>query len=175
MSSELREVGIGDPAPDVTLTAPNGQAVRIRDYRGRNHLILYFMRSFGSAQCQEHLRQLGLGYQTLSRLGGEVIAIGPGSMTEVVQLTRRMRLPYPVLSDGGGAGYRAFGLDRVMMGMVQESGTVVIDRDGVIRYLTRAVNPTRAFDGRGLLAALRASSRSQTASGEGPGAPGGED
>ena len=38
--------GIGSLAPDFKLKASNGKEIRLSDYRGRNHVILFFVREY---------------------------------------------------------------------------------------------------------------------------------
>ena len=45
MPVDSETVPVGSPAPDFTLTAIDGQEVRLSDYRGRN-VVLVFLRGF---------------------------------------------------------------------------------------------------------------------------------
>lgn len=46
MPAEPRSVPVGARAPDFALESPRGP-VRLSDYRGREHVLLVFMRAFG--------------------------------------------------------------------------------------------------------------------------------
>ena len=46
MPAEPQHVPVGAPAPDFALESPLG-LVRLSDYRGREHVLLVFMRAFG--------------------------------------------------------------------------------------------------------------------------------
>ncbi len=46
MPTQSRLVPVGAPAPDFTLPAVTGEAVRLSDYRGRRHVVLVFLRGF---------------------------------------------------------------------------------------------------------------------------------
>jgi peroxiredoxin len=59
-------------------------------------------------------------------------------------LIRAMKLPIPVLVDRDRAVYRAYGLDKRFM--VQQSATVIIDRDGLVRYTRHSFNPWASFE-----------------------------
>jgi peroxiredoxin Q/BCP len=41
----------GDPAPDFTAEAHNGQQVRLADYRGKSVVVLYFYPMDGTPVC----------------------------------------------------------------------------------------------------------------------------
>jgi peroxiredoxin len=46
MLNDLPEVNVGSLAPDFRLESNGGTIVRLSEYRGRAHVILYFMREF---------------------------------------------------------------------------------------------------------------------------------
>jgi peroxiredoxin len=46
MLDDATEVNIGSPAPDFRLESNEGVIVRLSEYRGRAHVVLYFMREF---------------------------------------------------------------------------------------------------------------------------------
>lgn len=43
MNTELEE---GSPAPDFKLMASAGQKIRLADYKGKSHAVLFFVREF---------------------------------------------------------------------------------------------------------------------------------
>ena len=46
MGDSVTEVNVGSPAPDFQLESNGGTMVRLSEYRGREHVVLYFMREF---------------------------------------------------------------------------------------------------------------------------------
>jgi len=46
MPDDVAEVNVGSLAPDFGLESDEGALVRLSEYRGRAHVILYFMREF---------------------------------------------------------------------------------------------------------------------------------
>jgi peroxiredoxin len=46
MLDDATEVNVGSLAPDFRLESNEGAIVRLSEYRGRTHVILYFMREF---------------------------------------------------------------------------------------------------------------------------------
>ena len=46
MPDDVAEVNVGSLAPDFDLESDGGAIVRLSEYRGRTHVILYFMREF---------------------------------------------------------------------------------------------------------------------------------
>ena len=41
------ELTIGDPAPDFRLPAGDGREIALSDYRGKAHVVLFFVRAYG--------------------------------------------------------------------------------------------------------------------------------
>ncbi len=94
----------------------------------------------------------------LERRNATALVIGGGPSLSLRLATRWLDSPYPVLHDPDRAVYRAFGLDRAL-GLIQRSGTVVVDAGGVIRYSHGGANPVDAFPRGRVLDALEAGSR----------------
>lgn len=84
-----------------------------------------------------------------------MIAIGPGTREDAKRLAAKLKHPIPVLADESGSVAAAYGFRRVMFGAIQQSGALIVDRDGVIRYARRVTNPSSALDEKGLFLALR--------------------
>ncbi len=40
------DINIGSPAPDFTLSAPDGRLFRLADYRGKARVVLFFVREY---------------------------------------------------------------------------------------------------------------------------------
>lgn len=82
----------------------------------------------------------------LAQYDVRVIVVGPGSPKEAADLAANMKVSVPLLADPNRTAHSTFGLDRALLGAVQQSGTVLIDRTGEIRYILRATNPANALD-----------------------------
>lgn len=84
-----------------------------------------------------------------------MLAIGPGTRDDAKKLAGTLKKSIPVLADETGDVAAAFGFRRVMFGAIQQSGALIVDRDGVIRYARRVTNPSAALDEKSLFVALR--------------------
>src|SRR5919197_6105571 len=66
----------GDPAPDFTLRAVDGEGtVSLADYRGRAPVLLAFERGLWCAFCRRHLARLSALREKLASVGVETLAI----------------------------------------------------------------------------------------------------
>lgn len=84
-----------------------------------------------------------------------MLAIGPRGEAAAALAAEKMGVPYPVLADPGRQAYRAYGFTKSLW-IIQQSGTVLIDREGVVRYLRRSTNPQKSLDEQALLRHLEA-------------------
>ncbi len=66
-----------------------------------------------------------------------------------------MGVPFPVLADPGRQAYRPYGFTKSLW-VIQQSGVVVIDREGVVQYVHRSTNPQKSLDEQALLGHLEA-------------------
>lgn len=73
-------------------------------------------------------------------MGTEVLVILGGRQKLAARYARMLDLPFPVLADRDRQLYHLFDLSKAVL-VIQRTASVVIDRDGVIRYLKRATNP----------------------------------
>jgi peroxiredoxin len=80
-----------------------------------------------------------------------LLGIGPGGEQAAAIAARSLRLDYPLFGDPKSVVFRRFGY-RTVLGIIRQSGTVVIDRQGIVRVAHRSSNPVTALP----LAAVRA-------------------
>lgn len=62
-----------------------------------------------------------------------------GSIEQARQYAEILKLPFPVLADPERRVYQRYGLEKVFT--VQRTASIVLDRQGVVRYLHVALNP----------------------------------
>lgn len=140
MSENIAAVVEGSAAPDFSLESNQGNTIRLSDYQGQHHVVLYFMREFSCLQCQRHAIQLGRMYEQLKAQNVEVLVIGGGERKDAERLSKLLNLPYPVLADSDRSVYERYALDKVLIA-IQRSGTFLIDQQGIVRYIHQVTNP----------------------------------
>jgi hypothetical protein len=79
----------------------------------------------------------------LKQAGIATFAVGPGSQATATRVGDALRLSFPVIGDAGPV-YDLLGFRRVL-GLLQQSGLVVVDRGGVLRLVHRTANPADAL------------------------------
>jgi peroxiredoxin Q/BCP len=91
-------------------------------------------------QCRVHVAQLGRLYKDFQAAGAEVLVILGDTPDRALRYSESLHTPFPVLADPERDVYKVFGLEKALL-VIQRTASVVVDREGVIRYIKRATNP----------------------------------
>lgn len=75
----------------------------------------------------------------------DVIVIVPEGMKSADKVKSRNKLTMPVMA-GNDAAHALAGLDKKLLGVIQQSGTVVINQAGKILYKRIATNPENSYN-----------------------------
>ncbi len=128
------------PAPTFELNSSMGR-IRLEQYRGR-HTVIFFMREFNCMMCLGHIREL----KRLSTIHprSQFLVIGGGSVEQARQLAERYKLNFPVVADPQRVAYASYDLGKAL-GVMQRSGTAVIDDQGILRLFLGSYNPLSSF------------------------------
>lgn len=102
-----------------------------------------------------HAAQLGRMKKALDERNATALVVGGGTRLAAQLATRWLNLPYPVLHDPAREVYDAYGSDR-LLGIYQQSGTVVIDAEGRILLEHITSNPRNALPADEILRVLTA-------------------
>ena len=160
-------------APDATFDGATGK-VALRDYRGKQAVVLLFMRGFAQGMtcyyCGEQTRAYRDHYAELHAAGAEVLMvlplaqdiagyvrkIGEGSSPPEPQLA----LPFPVVLDADGSACAAFHVPTKQPGggdpfPVAAPATIVVGKDGNIRFEHHGDDPSDRPDVGKVLEVLR--------------------
>jgi peroxiredoxin len=91
-------------------------------------------------QCRTHVAQLGRLHPQFQASNAEVLVILGAPLERATRYATSLNVPFPVLADPEHEVYHRFDLERAYL-VIQRTASVVVDRDGRIRYLKRATNP----------------------------------
>jgi thioredoxin-dependent peroxiredoxin len=131
---------INQIAPTFELDSSTGR-VRLDQYRGRK-TVVFFMREFNCMMCLGHVRELKR--LAASNPDTQFLVVGGGSVVHARQLADRYKLNFPVIADPERVAYARYDLGKAL-GMMQRSGTAVIDAAGVLRLFLGSFNPMSSF------------------------------
>jgi len=127
------KVQVGDLLPDFTLLNQSSEPVRLRDFLGKKHIVLYFYPRDNTSLCTDEACAFRDNYEVIEEAGAEVIGVSSDSVESHQQFAKEHQLPFILLSDIEGVIRKrygvptAFGLD----GRV----TYIIDRQGIVRRI----------------------------------------
>lgn len=105
------QVRVGDVAPQFVVRSLNcGLVDAPALLSSGRHLVIVFYRGGWCPFCNRHLQSLNKRLQEIDTLGATLVAIAPEKPTGVDATASEYKLAYPVVSDGGCAISRSFGI-----------------------------------------------------------------
>ncbi|MDZ7958125.1 MAG: peroxiredoxin [Aulosira sp. DedQUE10] len=127
-------VKIGDTAPDFSLPAQNGGTVSLRDFRGKNAVVLYFYPKNDTPGCTAESCAFRDRYEVFKNAGAEVIGVSGDSNESHQKFAAKYNLPFILLSDKGDQVRKQYGATAAF-GLLPGRVTYVIDQQGVVQYV----------------------------------------
>jgi len=140
MELDSLDAKIGSIAPNFTLLATNGNQISLSDFRSKTNVIVFFIRETSCWQCRTHVSQLGKMYDQFREAGTEVIAILGEDIEKSREYANGIGLPFPILADPDRAVYHLYELEIYFL-LFQRTASLVVDKDGIVRYLKRTTVP----------------------------------
>jgi peroxiredoxin Q/BCP len=136
----------GDRAPEFSLQDQSGKTVSLKDFRGRQNVVVYFYPKDDTPGCTKEACTFRDQYTAFSDIGAVVLGISGDSPDSHKKFAAKHRLPFPLLSDRDGSVRKAFGVPKTL-GLLPGRVTYVIDKQGVIRHAFNSqLNPTKHVD-----------------------------
>ncbi len=130
------KVKVGDAAPEFTLPSVSGKDISLSDYRGKKIVVLSFVPAAWTPICSDQWPGYNIVEELFKEHDAVLLGITVDNVPTLFSWTQQMGdLWFPVLSDfwPHGAVANSFGLLR--SDGVTERALVIIDKNGVIRYL----------------------------------------
>jgi len=128
----------GDPAPEFTAPAHNGQQIRLADYMGKSAVVLYFYPMDGMPVCTRQACGFRDAFEEFTKLGATVIGVSADSLERHRAFAGSQALPFLLLSDQDGSLRKAFQVPKTLA-ILPSRVTFVIDKRGVIRHVFSAL------------------------------------
>jgi len=91
-------------------------------------------------QCRAHVAQLGRMNDEFVKAGAQILVILGDTLERARSYAETFKTPFPILADPEREIYHLFELEKNFIG-IQRTASVIVDQNGVIRYLKRAINP----------------------------------
>jgi glutaredoxin-dependent peroxiredoxin len=128
---------IGDKAPLFTLRSSEKSQVNLKDYQGRNVVLLFFPMAF-TGVCTKELCEMRDSIGAYEKLNAQVLAISVDSVFTLDKWKQEQKFGFPLLSDFNktvSKKYDSLYKDFVFeMKGVSKRAAFVIDPKGIIQY-----------------------------------------
>lgn len=132
----MKNIAIGEQAPDFTLTAADGSPVSLGQFRGRRVLLYFYPKNMTPA-CTQEACDFRDAYPDITARDAVVIGISPDPAESHIRFIGKNSLPFILLSDPEHTVSELYGVwqlkklyGREFMGIVRS--TFLIDENGVL-------------------------------------------
>ena len=129
-------VGIGDPAPDFTLSGNGGATHSLAEFRGQP-VVLVFYPGDDTPVCTKQLNSYNNDLAEFEQVDAQILAISAQDIASHDRFAGKHGLRFPLLADPDKAVAGAYGT-LGPLGFPRRS-VFVVDADGIIRYAHRAI------------------------------------
>jgi len=152
---ETKTLKAGEVAPDFTLKTANREDWHLSDFRGKKNVVLAFVPFAFSPVCSAQLPSYEAELDRFKDFDTEVVSISLDSHYALNAWAKSMHTSFPLLSDfyPQGQVVDLYGV-RHPLGMSNRA-IIVIDKEGVIRYIEVLNSPGDMPDNEDLFEALR--------------------
>ncbi|KJC64291.1 Peroxiredoxin [Agreia bicolorata] len=138
------------------LRESDGPDLSLESYRGTDNVFIYFMRALSCAQCNAAVKTLSAQKAELEAAGVKVIVAVPEDAEAATAWKAKKGVPFPVVVGKDGTAHAEAGLLRKVFGAIQQSGGILLDKSGVVRYAHVSTNPGASYNRGELTAAIAA-------------------
>lgn len=136
----------GDVAPDFELPTHKGGTLKLSDFRGKKHVVLFFYPKDETAGCTAEACSFRDNYEDFTAAGAEVVGISSDSEASHDHFASKHRLPFHLVSDRGGKTRAAYGV-KSTFGLFPGRVTYLIDKQGVVRHVfSSQLNPLKHIE-----------------------------
>jgi len=123
----------GSAAPDFTLASSSGKNLRLSEYRGRVVMINFW--ATWCAPCRQEMPLLNKLHEQYRKIGFELLGVNVDDQFKTAQaMAGKLGVTFPILHDRDKRVSRLYDVDAMPL-------TVLIDRDGKVRYVHRGYRP----------------------------------
>jgi peroxiredoxin Q/BCP len=129
-------VGVGDRAPEFTLSGNGGTKHSLAEFRGQP-VVLVFYPGDDTPVCTKQLNSYNNDLAEFEQVGAQILAISAQDIASHDRFAGKHGLKFPLLADPDKAVAGAYGT-LGPLGFPRRS-VFVIDGEGIIRYAHRAI------------------------------------
>jgi peroxiredoxin Q/BCP len=135
---EIEMIGVGQKAPEFTGTLGGGGQFRLKDYRGRRHVVLYFFPKDFTPGCTKEACSFRDRRPEITALDAEIVGVSLDTAEKHEEFAAAHNLPYPLISDRDAKIAAAYGVARLGGWLPTKRVTFVIDKQGVVQKVIKS-------------------------------------
>jgi peroxiredoxin Q/BCP len=131
---------IGKPAPDFSLPSTSGQTVTLRQFKGKQTVVLYFYPNDETPGCTKEACGFRDMAAQFAAVGAVILGVSTDDMESHTRFHTKQRLPFELLSDPDAGICKGYGVWKLknqygkkFLGI--ERTTFVIDKTGRIAQI----------------------------------------
>ncbi len=139
MASSLLPV-IGKPAPDFSLLSTTGEAISLKQFKGKKTVVLYFYPKDETPGCTREACDFRDHFAELEGHNVVVLGVSTDPMESHLHFREKQKLPFPLLSDEDATVSKMYGVykqknlyGKKYLGI--ERTTFLIDRTGRVAQI----------------------------------------
>lgn len=145
-------VAVGDPAPPIELPGTGGRTFRLADYRGKIVVVVFYPGD-NTPVCTRQLNAYNDELDQFRDVGAQVLAISAQDVASHDDFSDRHGFAFPLLADTDKQVAKAWGV-LGPLGFPRRS-VFIVDQEGIIRYVHRALAGVTYRPVEELVAAIR--------------------
>ena len=147
IKQEKQEIKVGSKLPEFKLPDQNGKEFDIKNFIGKQKLVIYFYPKDESAGCTKEACYFRDQYNVFKNAGAMIIGISGQSVESHKKFADNHHLTFTLLSDSNNAVRKMFGAYTKAIGNFPSRITYVVDKTGTIVYIFESLTePTRHVD-----------------------------
>lgn len=131
------KINIGQKAPDFTLKNSDGEDVSLKDFKGKQNVVLLFFPLAFSSVCTDEMCGVRDNLSRFEDLNAQVLGVSVDSFFTLNEFKKSQNLNFTLLSDFNKETASTYGaIYDEFFGMhgVAKRSAFVIDKDGTVKY-----------------------------------------
>jgi peroxiredoxin Q/BCP len=128
-------IAVGDKAPEFSGKLSDGDQLRLKDFRGRRHVVLYFYPKDFTPGCTKEACSFRDHRSEVAALEAEIIGVSFDSAEKHGKFAEEYKLAFPLVSDTDGKIAGQYGVARLGGWLPTRRVTFVIDKEGTVRHV----------------------------------------
>lgn len=135
---------IGQKAPDFKLVNTNKEEITLAHFQGKN-LVIFFFPMAWTGVCTKEMCSIQEDYNAYAGMNAETVGVSVDSLFALKRFGEDNKIAFPLLSDFNKTMIQDYGVVHTDFAFgyknVAKRATVVIDKEGVVRFIEILPNP----------------------------------